>query len=102
MIKQFQISASELDLKELVDYLKKIEKRLAKLEEVTSKTKESKDSLDELLTRKEVASHFKVNISTVRNWTKQGVLKKYGLGDRVYYKRKEIEETLTLINSYAN
>jgi DNA-binding transcriptional MerR regulator len=54
--------------------------------------------MEELLSRVEVANYFKVNISTVRNWTKQGILKKYGVGDRVYYKRFEIEEVLIQIN----
>ncbi|PHR46513.1 MAG: DNA-binding protein [Fluviicola sp.] len=97
MIKHFEIAACELDLQELVSCLNRIEQRLVKLEEQSSKESSSTKSLEELLSRKEVANYFKVNISTVRNWTKQGILKKYGVGDRVYYKRTEIEEVLTEI-----
>jgi excisionase family DNA binding protein len=49
---------------------------------------------EELLTRNEVADTFKVDLSTVHNWTKKGKLKAYGLGHRVYYKRSEIENAL--------
>lgn len=98
MIKQFQISVSELNLGELIDCLKRIENRLISLEELVARSNEPNYSLNELLSRKEVATYFKVNISTVRNWTKQGILTKYGVGDRVYYKRCEVEEVLTQID----
>jgi excisionase family DNA binding protein len=53
---------------------------------------------EELLTRKEVKELLKVDMSTVHHWTKKGKLKAYGLGNRVYYKRSEIEECLTPLN----
>ncbi|QTN38181.1 helix-turn-helix domain-containing protein [Cryomorphaceae bacterium] len=43
------------------------------------------------LTRNEVAELFKINLSTVHHWTKSGRLMAYGIGGRVYYKRKEVE-----------
>jgi excisionase family DNA binding protein len=51
------------------------------------------------LTRTEVANLLKINITTLWNWTKKGRLKSYGIGERVYYKRKEIENSIILINS---
>ena len=45
----------------------------------------------EYLTRKEVSDLFKVDISTIHNWTVKGILKAYSIGRRVYYKRNEIE-----------
>nr|WP_321406586.1 helix-turn-helix domain-containing protein [uncultured Carboxylicivirga sp.] len=48
----------------------------------------------ELLTRNEVKDLLKVDLSTVHNWTKRGKLKSYGIGNRVYYKRNEIEAEL--------
>lgn len=48
----------------------------------------------ELMSRKEVADFFKINIVTLHNWTKKGKLKSYGIGHRVYYKRSEIEKAL--------
>ncbi|GGZ45933.1 helix-turn-helix domain-containing protein [Mesonia mobilis] len=43
------------------------------------------------LTRNEVAKMLSVDISTVHNWSKKGILKPIGIGARVYYKRKEVE-----------
>tara|TARA_R110002033_G_scaffold124116_4_gene166240 strand:+ start:374 stop:655 length:282 start_codon:yes stop_codon:yes gene_type:complete len=53
---------------------------------------------DELMTRQETADYFKVNSSTLWNWTKQGKLISYGIGNRVYYKRSEIEEKIVRLN----
>lgn len=48
------------------------------------------------LTREEVAELLKINISSVFNWTKRGVLTGYQFegSSRVYYKLHEIEEAL--------
>ena len=48
----------------------------------------------EYLTRQEVAEMLKVDISTVHNWTIKGILKPYGIGRRVYYKRIEVESAI--------
>ena len=48
----------------------------------------------ELLTRNEVKELFKVDLSTIHNWTKKGKLKSYGIGGRVYYKRSELDSTI--------
>jgi excisionase family DNA binding protein len=52
----------------------------------------------EYLTRNEVAKLLKVDLSTVHNWTKKGKIKVYGLGNRVYYKRHELNQSLIQIN----
>lgn len=49
---------------------------------------------DDLMTRLEVAELFKCDISTIHNWTAKGKLKSYGIGNRVYYRRKEVLESL--------
>ena len=58
-------------------------------------TKES----DEYLTRKEVAELLKCDLSTIHNWTKKGKLTKYGIGDRTYYKKSDIEKAIVKITS---
>lgn len=45
----------------------------------------------EFMTRNEVRDLLQVNIVTVHNLTKRGVLQSYGIGGRVYYKRHEVE-----------
>lgn len=59
----------------------------------TSQKKET-ISQEEYLTRKEVAELFKVNLSTLHLWCKSGKLKSFGIGNRVYFKRSDIEESL--------
>lgn len=53
---------------------------------------------DELLTRHETADLLKVDISTVHNYTKRGLLHAHGIGSRVYYKYSEIQGALTRIS----
>lgn len=48
----------------------------------------------ELMSPEEVANYFKVHISTIENWSKQGYLIKYGIGRPVYYKRSEVESSI--------
>jgi len=52
----------------------------------------------EYLTRNEVKELLKVDLSTVHNYTKKGKLKSYGIGNRVYYKRHEVENVLKPLN----
>lgn len=46
---------------------------------------------EELLTRKKTCQILSINLSTLWVWTKKGRLKSYGCGNRVYYKRSEVE-----------
>lgn len=48
----------------------------------------------EYLTRNEVAKLLKVDISTVHNFRKRGLLTAYSIGSRVYYKRCDLENSL--------
>ena len=52
----------------------------------------------EFLTRNELAKLLKVDLSTVWQWSKKGKLIPYGLGNRVYYKRHEVEQSLIPLN----
>ena len=45
----------------------------------------------EYLTRKEVAELLKCDLSTLWLWSKKGKLIPYGIGNRTYYKRNEVE-----------
>jgi hypothetical protein len=48
----------------------------------------------EFLTRNEVAELLKVDLSTIHNWCKQNKLIPFGIGNRIYFKRSDIENTL--------
>lgn len=58
--------------------------------------KESDQQL--LLTRAETAKYLHVNMTTLWNWTKKGKIKAYGIGNRVYYKKNEIDKAIIRIN----
>lgn len=75
-------------------------------EQITSLFQGLQNQLDELkqnfepktpveyLTRNEVAEMLKCDLSTIHNWCKKGKLIPYGIGNRVYFKRAEIEAVL--------
>lgn len=46
---------------------------------------------NEYLTRNEVAEMLKIDLSSLHNWKKRGILQAYQIGGRVYYKRDEVE-----------
>lgn len=48
----------------------------------------------EFLTRNEVKDMLKLDLTTIWNYTNKGKLKAYGIGNRVYYKRNEVEAAL--------
>lgn len=86
------LNASFLELKQEISELKSF------ITNYLPPIKESDDTI--LLTREEVAKFFKINISTVRNWSKSGILQPYYVGDRVYFKRSEV--IVALIPSNIN
>jgi len=49
---------------------------------------------NEYLSRKEVCSLIGINLSTLWSYTKQKKLISYGIGNRVYYKRTEVEAAI--------
>ncbi len=55
-------------------------------------------SENRLLSREEAAKYLQVDLSTLWRWTKDGDLTSYGLGNRVYYKKSEIDHALLVIN----
>ncbi len=46
---------------------------------------------NEYMSRKEVCKMLGINLSTLWVWTNKSKLKSYGIGNRVYYKRTEVE-----------
>jgi Helix-turn-helix domain len=49
---------------------------------------------NEYLTRNNVAELLSVDLSTVHNWTKKGILHAKQIGGRVFYLREEIENAI--------
>lgn len=52
----------------------------------------------EYLTRNELKDLLKVDLATIHRWTKNGKLKAYAIGNRVYYKRHEVEQQIIPLN----
>lgn len=50
-------------------------------------------------TRNQLAELFNVNLSTIHNWCKSGILQPLGIGSRVYFEREAVEKTLVKLKN---
>ncbi|WP_374465186.1 helix-turn-helix domain-containing protein [Chryseobacterium sp.] len=48
----------------------------------------------EYLTRSEVCKLLKIDLSTLHRWRKDGTIPSFGMGNRVFFKRSEIEQII--------
>jgi excisionase family DNA binding protein len=48
----------------------------------------------EYLTRSEVCKLLHIDLSTLHRWRKENRLSSYGMGNRVYFKRNEVEDLI--------
>ncbi len=48
----------------------------------------------EYLSRNDVAEMLSIDISSVHNWTKKGILTAFQIGGRIYYKRHQVEAAI--------
>ena len=67
-------------------------------EVLDEKTTSSEKSTD-YLTRKETSELLKVSLPTLHFWTKKGIIKAYRINSRIRYKRGDIEEALSEVQS---
>lgn len=79
------------DIKKIMEEV--IEEKLIKINPTEKKESSS------LLSRKETAQFLCISLPTLHDWTKNGIVKGYRIGNRVLYKREEIKESLKQINS---
>lgn len=49
---------------------------------------------EEYLSRAEVSKMLKVDLSTIHNWGKAGKLTRHAIGNRIYFKRSEVERAI--------
>lgn len=66
---------------------------IPKLREQLTADFQPKQPID-YLTRSEVCKLLKIDISTLHRWRKENVIPSYGMGNRVYFKRSEVEQIL--------
>lgn len=66
---------------------------IPELKEQLSKEFQPKEPT-EYLTRTEVCKLLKIDFSTIHRWKKDGVIPSYGIGNRVYFKRHEVDQII--------
>lgn len=54
---------------------------------------------DEFLTRNETSEILKISLVTLHDWVKKGILKPYKMGNKTYFSRKEITQTMFSSNN---
>ena len=86
-VKIIQITTDELS--ELIN--QSISDQLAELKrEICLALKEE----DEFITRKDAAEFFQISIVCLHDWMKKGIVKHYKMGNRTYFKRSELVQSL--------
>lgn len=92
---------NNLKFEDLPSAMEKVLEKLTLLEVELNEIKKNFQPKEpvKLLTREETAKYLKISLSTLWHWSKKGILPTYGIGNRVYYKRSEIESCLIRINS---
>lgn len=68
------------------------------IKEFLIQTSIEKENEEELLTISETCELLRVNKTTLWKHSKNGRLKKYGIGNRVYYKKNEVLASIISIN----
>jgi excisionase family DNA binding protein len=91
MVKQV-IQIENLEAIDLLNRLDKLEGAINAL--CTQPQPTAPDTGTGYITRKEVARLFKVSVVTVHDWTKKGILTAYKIGNKVFFKRCEVENAL--------
>lgn len=77
-----------IDADNLVNQIKAI------IEKTINQQKEFLSMEVEFLTREETARILKIDLSTLHRWKNKGIISQYGLGNKRYYLRTEIEQKL--------
>jgi excisionase family DNA binding protein len=84
----------------------RIEDLLLRIEQIIDKRLESlapqQQDQSDYLTRKEAAGILKITLPTLHDWTKQGWLQSYKLGNRVLYKKQEVENSIQQVNFFKH
>jgi len=85
----------------------KLEELLKQFEEIIDKklsnsNASGKENQNVYLSRNDVAKLLKVTLPTISDWTKQGFLQSYKIGNRVLFKYSDIEIALSKLSSFKN
>jgi excisionase family DNA binding protein len=92
-----QILLNGINVEELLEKIAKlIDARLS-----NNQLKELKTQ-SQLLSRKEVSKLLKISYPTLADWTKEGWLQSYKIGNRVLYKLEEVETALVKVSNHKH
>ncbi len=86
------IQIENIEADELINRLDRMESAISALTNQPQPTETETQS--GFLSRREVAKFFGVSLVTVNDWTRKGILVAYKIGNRVYFKRSEVEASL--------
>lgn len=86
------LQIESIEATELFTRLDKMESAINALSNQPQSTVQ--ETQTDYITRREVANLFKISLVTVNDWTNKGILTAYKIGNRVYYKRTEVNEAL--------
>ena len=92
-----RIQFIEIQPSELADLINRgVEENIKTLIQELS---ERKEAGSEFLTRKETARFFGTSLVTLHDWSKKGLITPYKMGNRIYFKRSELVESLLRSNT---
>jgi hypothetical protein len=60
------------------------------------------DESHEILTSGEVCSILRISMPTLTKYTKQGILRRYGIGNKFYYLKNEVLNSIRQITNKPN
>ncbi len=90
-----EITLYGIHLNELLEKIGQlIDERVGKPQQSTEQNQ------SKFISRQEVASLLKISLPTLNEWTKEGRLIAYKMGNRVLYKSDEVEQAFCKVTAY--
>ena len=83
------LQVSEMNAADLTKQFQLLTQKLSELEHYIKPVKQ-----ETLLSPKDVMEWLKITPPTLNDWAKKGILTRYKLGNRAFYKKEEIIESL--------
>jgi Helix-turn-helix domain len=77
--------------------LRQIIKEVIKEELLEVRKQLEENDSEGLLSRKETCEFLKISLTTHWHWTNKGKIDSYGIGNRVYYKKVDLLNSLVLL-----
>jgi excisionase family DNA binding protein len=90
-----QILLNGLEVKDLLDAIGKL------IDDKLLQSKSQNEASDtKYISRHEVCDLLKISLPTLNDWSKLGMLQSYKIGNRVLYKKDEVENSLHKVTAH--